>query len=162
LVSDINGQYCVPGWTPIVYLHRCLSRPELVAFYRAADIALVTPLKDGMNLVAKEFCASRVDDGGVLVLSEFAGAAKELKGGALLVNPYDTEGVAFALYRAFRMSGREQRVRMQRMRRWIQRHEVFRWCESFCSQATPFRFNAKLPPGAVVPIQLPALAASGD
>jgi alpha,alpha-trehalose-phosphate synthase [UDP-forming] len=143
LVSQINGEYGLPGWTPVVYLHRCLSRPELVAFYRAADIALVTPLKDGMNLVAKEFCACRVDDGGVLVLSEFAGAAKELKCGALLVNPYDTEGVASALYRAFRMSGREQRVRMQRMRRWIQRHDVFQWCQSYCSQAVPFRLNPK-------------------
>ncbi len=138
LVSEINGEYGSPGWTPVVYLHRCLSRRELVAYYRAADIALVTPLRDGMNLVAKEFCASRQDNGGVLVLSEFAGAARELKCGALLVNPYDTEGVASAIYRGFRMSGREQRVRMQRMRRWIQRHDVFRWCESFCSQSIPF------------------------
>lgn len=137
MVSDINGEYGAPGWTPIVYLHRSLSQRELVAFYLAADIALITPLKDGMNLVAKEFCASRVDDGGVLVLSEFAGAATELKRGALLVNPYDSDGVAAAIYRAFRMSGREQRVRMQRMRRFLQRHDVFRWCSSFCGRAAP-------------------------
>ncbi|MFB3916181.1 MAG: trehalose-6-phosphate synthase [Terriglobales bacterium] len=150
LVSEINGEYSKPGWVPVVYLHRCLSRPELVAFYRAADIALVTPLKDGMNLIAKEFCASRVDEGGVLVLSEFAGAATELKCGALLVNPYDTEGVATALYRGFRMSGREQRVRMQRIRRYIQRHDVFRWCRSFCSQAVPLQFPAKVPVAAAI------------
>ncbi len=163
LVSDINGEYGTPAWSPVVYMYRCMSRSELVAFYRAADIALVTPLKDGMNLVAKEFCASRVDDGGVLVLSEFAGAAKELKCGALLVNPYDAEGVASALYRAFRMSGREQRVRMQRMRRWIQRHDVFHWCESFCSQAAPFRFAPRPPAETVVSFPQPALAAAvGD
>ena len=115
-----------------------------------------------MNLVAKEFCASRVDEGGVLVLSEFAGVAKELKTGALLVNPYDTEGVASALYRAFRMSGREQRVRMQRMRRWIQSHDVFRWCESFCSQAAPFRNNPKPVVCADLALPRPFLAAAAD
>lgn len=161
LVSEINGECARPNWTPVVYLHRCLPRPELVAFYRAADIALITPLKDGMNLVAKEFCASRVDDGGVLVLSEFAGAAKELKCGALLVNPYDSEGVASALYHAFRMSGREQRVRMQRMRHWIRRHDVFRWCESFCSQAVPLRLNPK-PVRAAISFAQPCLAAAAE
>ena len=148
-ISELNGKYGTPGWVPVIYLHRCLSRPELVAFYRAADIALVTPLKDGMNLVAKEFCASRVDDGGVLILSEFAGAATELKCGALLVNPYDAEGIASALYRAFRMSDREQRVRMQRMRRFIQRHDLFRWYDSFCSQPVPLQFSAGPPAAAL-------------
>jgi alpha,alpha-trehalose-phosphate synthase [UDP-forming] len=162
LVSDINGEYCATGWMPVVYLYRCLSRLELVAFYRAADIALITPLKDGMNLVAKEFCASRTDDGGVLVLSEFAGAAKELKCGALLVNPYDADGVSLALYRAFRMSGREQRVRMQRMRRWIQRHDLFSWCESLRSQASRALWSAR--PSAEPRFSLPEarLAAAGD
>lgn len=144
LVSEINGEYGMPGWVPVVYLHRCLSRPELVAFYRAANTALITSLKDGMNLVAKEFCASHVDEDGILVLSEFAGAAKELKCGALLVNPYDTEGVASALYRAFSMSRPEQRVRMQRMRRLIQRHNVFRWFAAFCAEATQFHFGSGL------------------
>jgi alpha,alpha-trehalose-phosphate synthase [UDP-forming] len=150
LVSDINGEYGVPGWVPVVYLHRCLSRPELVALYRAADVALVTPLKDGMNLVAKEFCASRVDGAGVLVLSEFAGAAKELNCGALLVNPYDAEGVAAALCRAFGMSDREKRTRMRKMRDWIQQHDVFRWCDSFRAQVVPPRFSPKLPVGTVI------------
>jgi alpha,alpha-trehalose-phosphate synthase [UDP-forming] len=137
LISEINGEFGTPGWVPVHYLHRCLSRRELIAFYCAADVALVTPLKDGMNLVAKEFCACRNDEAGVLVLSEFAGAAQELRLGALLVNPYDLEGVASALYRALRMSGREQRIRMRRMRRWIQRHDVYAWCNAFCGQAVP-------------------------
>ena len=163
LVSEINGEYGSPNWSPIVYLHRCVSRSELVAFYRAADIALVTPLKDGMNLIAKEFCAARVDDGGVLVLSEFAGAAAELKGGALLVNPYDAEGVAAALYRAFRMSGREQRVRMQRMRHFLQRHDVFRWCSAFCESAAPLRMKPSLSAVSMVSFpQAQPQAAAGD
>ncbi len=163
LVSEINGEYGVPGWSPIVYLHRCLARPELVAFYRAADIALVTPLKDGMNLIAKEFCAARVDNGGVLLLSEFAGAAAELRSGALLVNPYDSEAVAAALYRAFRMSGREQRVRMQRMRRFLQHHDVFRWYTSFCGQAMPLPLRQK-PAGAALMVfpRAQAHLAAGD
>lgn len=150
LVSEINGEHGIPGWMPVQYLHRCLSRSELAAFYRAANIALITPLKDGMNLVAKEFCACRVDDGGVLILSEFAGAARELKTGALLVNPYDIEGVASALYRAFRMSEREQRVRMRRMRHWIGRHDVFRWCKLFCAQAIPLNFPVQVQKASVV------------
>lgn len=141
LVSDINGRYGEPGWVPVHYVHRHLPRPELIAYYRAADIALITPLKDGMNLVAKEFCATRVDDDGVLILSEFAGAATQLKSGALLVNPYDMDGVAYALDRALRMEARERQTRMQRLRSLIRRHDVYRWCESFCqptrSQAEP-------------------------
>jgi len=86
-VSEINGEYGEPGWVPIHYIHRSLDRPELLAYYRAAHIALVTPLKDGMNLVAKEYCAARVHDDGVLILSEFAGSAFQLHRGALLVNP---------------------------------------------------------------------------
>jgi trehalose 6-phosphate synthase/phosphatase len=141
LVSEINGQYATSAWTPLVYMHRCLSRQQLVAFYRAANVALVTPLKDGMNLVAKEFCAAHVDEAGVLVLSEFAGAAAELQCGALLVNPYDSRGVALALYRALRMNLREQRVRMQRMRTWIQGHDVFHWAESVCGPITGYRVD---------------------
>src|SRR5689334_24425415 len=74
LVSAINGEFAEPGWTPIQYMHRSIPRDELLALYRSAGIALVTPLKDGMNLVAKEYCAAHVDNTGVLILSEFAGA----------------------------------------------------------------------------------------
>src|SRR5262249_52917651 len=98
LISEINGEYSTPGWTPIHYFHRSVPRDELLGYYRAADIALITPLRDGMNLVAKEFCAARADDLGVLILSEFAGAAEELGNGALLVNPNDTDAIAACLY----------------------------------------------------------------
>lgn len=101
MVSEINGRYGEPGWVPVHYIHRSLDRPELLAYYRAADIALVTPLKDGMNLVSKEYCAARVNNDGVLILSEFAGAAFQLHQGALLVNPYHTRAVAEAISRAY-------------------------------------------------------------
>lgn len=130
LVSNINGEYSKPGWVPIHYFHRSVPRAELIAFYRAAHIALITPLKDGMNLVAKEFCASRVDNLGVLVLSEFAGAAAELRNGALLVNPHDTDSVASAVGVALRMSEPEQRLRMETMRTQVKSYDVFRWSES--------------------------------
>jgi trehalose 6-phosphate synthase len=131
LVSEINGQFSDWGWVPIVYLYRHLSREELVAYYRAADVALVTPLKGGMNLVAKEYCASQVEHGGVLVLSEFAGAASELKCGALLVNPNDQQAVADALVAACRMPLGERRQRMQGLRTALYRNDVFGWAESF-------------------------------
>jgi trehalose 6-phosphate synthase len=94
LISRINGEYGDPGWVPIHYIHRAMERGELLAYYRAADIALVTPLKDGMNLVSKEYCAARVQNNGVLVLSEFAGSAVQLRQGALLVNPNHTAELA--------------------------------------------------------------------
>src|SRR5581483_6012701 len=87
LVSQINGEFSERGWVPIHYMHRNVGRDELLAHYRAADVALITPLKDGMNLVAKEFCAAQVDERGVVVISEFAGASDELRHGAILVNP---------------------------------------------------------------------------
>ena len=131
LVTHINGEYSQPGWVPIHYVHRSLPREELLAIYRAASLALITPLKDGMNLGSKEFCASRVDNDGVLILSEFAGAAPELRRGALLVNPYDEMGVAAALQRALTMEPIEQRRRMMRMRAWIRRHDILHWRDSF-------------------------------
>ena len=133
LVSQINGQYGDSGWVPIHYIHRHLERADLLAHYRIADIALITPLKDGMNLVAKEFCAAQAGDHGVLILSEFAGAADELRNGAILVNPYDIEGVAEALHQAYHMSGKERQTRMRKLRRKVQNENVFRWCEHFCS-----------------------------
>lgn len=143
LVSQINGQYGDPGWMPVHYIHRSVERPELVAMYRAADIALITPLKDGMNLVAKEFCASQEGEQGVLILSEFAGAAAQLAKGALLVNPYDIQCVADAVRQACAMDARERVARMRKLRRRVRHDNVFRWCERFCSyledQAEPLR-----------------------
>lgn len=137
LVNEINAEFGEPGWLPIKYLHGSLSRTDLLALYRAADVALITPLKDGMNLVAKEFCAARVDEGGVLVLSEFAGAATELSRGALLVNPYDSQGIAAALSKALQMSREQQQVRMQRMREVVSHNNIFAWCRMACAIEAP-------------------------
>jgi trehalose 6-phosphate synthase/phosphatase len=136
LVGKINGSFVRPGgWVPVWYQYRSLSRAELLAYYRAADIALVTPLKDGMNLVAKEYCACSIEEDCVLVLSEFAGAASQLGRGALLVNPYDTEGVAQALHRAYHMDKEERQSRMRAMRRSIRQYDVFWWVDSFLRAA---------------------------
>ena len=131
LVGEINGQYTDGGWTPVHYMFRSVSRTELLAYYRACEIALVTPLKDGMNLVAKEYCASNIDRDGVLILSEFAGAAAELQRGALLVNPYDVESVSHSIHQAFSMGLDEKRERMKKLRRSISRNDVFHWVNSF-------------------------------
>jgi trehalose 6-phosphate synthase/phosphatase len=132
LVGRINGAFARPGgWVPVWYEYRNLSPLELCAYYRAADIALVTPLKDGMNLVAKEYCACSIEEDCVLILSEFAGAAEQLRDGALLVNPNDVQAVAAALRSAYAMSAPERTARMRSMRRRIRREDVFAWVESF-------------------------------
>ncbi len=131
LASQINGEFGGPAWVPVHYIHRHLERPELLALYRAADIALITPLKDGMNLVAKEFCAAQVSDEGVLILSEFAGAAEQLRNGAILVNPYDVENVVDSIYRAYFMSPKQRKRQMRKLRRKIRKEDVFWWCERF-------------------------------
>jgi trehalose 6-phosphate synthase len=114
-VGRINGEWGADGWQPIHYVYRALDRRELVAHYLAASVALVTPLRDGMNLVAAEFVASRVDGGGVLVLSEFAGIA-DILDGAIVVNPHDVDALAAALDRALRMPPEERVRRMSRLR----------------------------------------------
>ena len=131
LVGDINGRFSTNNWIPVQYHFRGLNREELLAHYRACDIAFITPLKDGMNLVAKEYCACRIDEDGVLVLSQFAGAATQLKPDTLLVNPYDVEQMADTILKAFRMSGPERARRMKRMRRLVRKENVFWWVDSF-------------------------------
>jgi trehalose 6-phosphate synthase len=136
LVGRINGAFARPGgWVPVWYEYRSLSPTDLLAYYRAADIALVTPLKDGMNLVSKEYCACSIEEDCVLVLSEFAGAAEQLAKGALLVNPHDVEAVAAALRTAYAMSAPERTARMRAMRRSIRRDDVFAWVEAFLEAA---------------------------
>jgi trehalose 6-phosphate synthase/phosphatase len=130
VVGRIHGEYATPSWSPIHYLHRSLGEEEVVALYRAADAVLVTPLRDGMNLVAKEFVASRTDEDGVLVLSEFAGAAAELSE-ALLVNPYDLAATAEALHRALVMPAEERRTRMVVLRERVRSYDVHRWAGAF-------------------------------
>jgi len=146
LVGAINGEWAQPGdWLPIWYVFGSLSATDLIAYYRAADIALVTPLKDGMNLVAKEYCACTIDEEGVLILSEFAGAAAQLGRSALLVNPYDMEGVADAINRGCRMSDDQRQARMRRLRRSIRRNDVFRWADAFLRAALAEDVNASSP-----------------
>jgi trehalose 6-phosphate synthase/phosphatase len=112
------------------YLNRAIPDDLLVTLFRAADVMLVTPLRDGMNLVCKEFVASRVDEDGVLVLSEFAGAADELRD-ALIVNPYDVDQMAEAMHTALQMPGLERRRRMRAMRSVVTSHDVHRWAATF-------------------------------
>ncbi|HZP86651.1 MAG TPA: trehalose-6-phosphate synthase [Burkholderiales bacterium] len=136
LVGEINGEFSKPGgWVPIWYVYTSLSRIDLLAYYRTAHIALVTPLKDGMNLVAKEYCACSIEEDAVLILSEFAGAAAQLHRGALLVNPYDIEGVADAIRRAWNMPLQECRARMRRLRRSVREHDVYSWLDSYLNVA---------------------------
>ncbi|HSN22487.1 MAG TPA: trehalose-6-phosphate synthase [Usitatibacter sp.] len=148
LVGRINGEFARPGgWVPVWFEYRSLSRLELLAYYRAADIALITPLKDGMNLVAKEYCACSIEEDCVLILSEFAGAAEQLRCGALLVNPFDIQGVAEAIRAAHGMEYAERIARMRAMRRSIRRHDVFWWVDSFLRAAIERDLRAfPLPP----------------
>ncbi len=131
-VGALNGDYGRIGRPAVHYLHQSLPREELAAFYVAADVMTVTPFRDGMNLVAKEYVACRVDGGGVLLLSEFTGAAKELRA-SLLVNPYDTDGVKRHLRQALTMPAVEARRRMRSLRRQVLTHDVDRWAAAFLS-----------------------------
>lgn len=130
LIGNINGKYSALSWTPLVYQYRSLPFEELVSLYAAADVALVTPLRDGMNLIAKEYIACRAEQRGVLILSEMAGAAKEL-GEAVIINPNNDEEVALAIQEALVMPEDEQIKRNQFMQRRLKRYNVVRWVEDF-------------------------------
>jgi trehalose 6-phosphate synthase/phosphatase len=130
LISEINGDFGKPEWSPIVYVHRGLSKQELVAAYRLADVAWVSPLRDGMNLVAKEYIACHPEGDGVLVLSSFAGAAAEMTE-ALLVNPLDEERTAWTVARALGMPDREKRRRTNALYERVIRNDVFAWGDQF-------------------------------
>jgi len=129
-VGRINGQHGEIGYPPVSYLHQSYPREEMAALYLAADVMLVTPLRDGMNLVAKEYVACRFDENGTLVLSEFTGAADELTG-AFLVNPHDIEGLKDAIVTAATTPPAEARRRMRAMRRRVREHDVARWARDF-------------------------------
>lgn len=130
LVGRINGEHGHIGASAVYYLHHSYPPEEMAALYLAADIMLVTSLRDGMNLVAKEFVAACTDDRGVLVLSEFTGAADELSG-ALLVNPHDIDGLKDAIARAAAMDPREMRARMRKLRRRVLSDDVGKWSRTF-------------------------------
>jgi trehalose 6-phosphate synthase/phosphatase len=140
LVGRINGLYGTVHDVPIHYLYRSFNERQLVGLYRAADVMLVTPIRDGMNLVAKEFCAARPDEDGVLMLSEFAGAATEMRE-AVIVNPYDVEGMADAIEQALEMPVEERRKRMRALRAQVRSHDVHWWVGHFLDtlQAVPER-----------------------
>jgi trehalose 6-phosphate synthase len=137
----INGKFQVGRWKPIVFLKRHHSHEEIARYYRAASVCLVTSLHDGMNLVAKEFVASRVDDRGVLVLSTFAGAAHQLSD-ALLVNPYDIMQLSEAIHSALEMPEAEQAKRMHWMRLAVKEHNIYRWAANLISDLTDIRTEA--------------------
>ena len=133
IVGQINGRHGEPAWTPIRYVNRSYSRASLAGLFRSAHIGLVTPLRDGMNLVAKEYVAAQdPDDPGVLVLSRFAGAAAELDG-ALIVNPHEVEAVAEAIGTALEMPLEERKERHARMFAHLVTNNVDRWAEQFLS-----------------------------
>ncbi|WP_298493120.1 glucosylglycerol-phosphate synthase [uncultured Maritimibacter sp.] len=126
MAGRINGMYGTLDWQPITLISRAIPFERLVAFYRAADVAWITPLADGMNLVAKEFCAARTDGDGVLVLSEFAGAAVEM-GSALLVNPFSHRSMDSAIQQALDMDEEERRGRMANLREVVAKHDIRFW-----------------------------------
>ncbi len=141
LVSEINGQYTRSGWVPIHYIYRSLSRKELLAYYRTAEIALITPLKDGMNLIAKEYCASNIEKTGSVILSEFAGAAAQMGENVLLVNPYNIDEVAGAIYTAITMDLKTRKNRMIKLQKSIQKYDIYWWLNSFLNAAMAVKLD---------------------
>ncbi len=130
IIGRISGRFSTGKWVPIRYLYRAYPMDRLAQYYAAADLALITPLRDGMNLVAEEYVASRIHDDGCLVLSEFAGAAGILKD-AIVVNPYDIEGLADTIDRCLTMDESEKKRRMQRLRRALRNRDANWWCDTF-------------------------------
>ncbi len=143
----INWRFKTKEWRPIVLLKKHHSHEEIQPFYKRADVCLVTSLHDGMNLVAKEFVASREDDQGVLILSQFAGASREFQD-ALLINPYDTEQLAEAIRYALEMDASDQQIRMQRMRETLKNYNIYRWAARLVGELAQIRIEKE---GAVRP-----------
>src|SRR6267378_4285701 len=136
----VNSRFQTSRWKPLVLLKKHHSHEEIARFFRAASLCMVTSLHDGMNLVAKEFVASREDERGTLILSTFTGAARELSD-ALLVNPYDVSQLADSIHRALEMSEEEQSTRMQRMRHNVREHNIYRWAAHLLSDLTEIRIE---------------------
>ena len=131
IVGRIEGRFGEPGWVPIYYYYKNYGDERLASLYMMADFALVTPLIDGLNLVSKEYVMSKVDEDGVLILSEFAGASLQLREGALIVNPFDEDAVAEAIYSALKMKKREKRERMKALRKRVIEEDVHWWLKNF-------------------------------
>jgi trehalose 6-phosphate synthase len=139
IVEDINWRWAYENWKPIVYLKRQYGPAEMMALHRLASFCVVSSLEDGMNLVAKEFVASRTDEQGALILSQFTGASRELTG-ALIVNPFSADEMADAMLRAITMNAEERRRRMVKMREAVAENNVYRWAGKFLSALTRFEF----------------------
>jgi trehalose 6-phosphate synthase len=156
LVGELNGTHGEVDWTPLRYVNKCFGQATLAGFYRLAAVGLVTPLRDGMNLVAKEYVAAQnPDDPGVLVLSKFAGAARELDA-ALLVDPTDIHAVARQIGEALAMPRGERRARWQQMADHLARHSIHRWFATFLEELKSPRPVA-VPTPAKVPSLVPEL-----
>lgn len=132
-IARINGTLGNYKWTPVVYQYQSVDFDRLIALYTSADVALISPVRDGMNLVAKEYVASRKDQRGALILSLMAGAAKELQE-AVTINPFDAEQIADKINYSLTMPPGEQQVRMERMQRYLKKHDVFRWASRFLTE----------------------------
>lgn len=139
LAAQINTRWGTRGWRPVILLKRHYTQPEMIALHRLAHFCVVASLHDGMNLVAKEFVASRVDEDGVLILSKFTGAGRELKD-ALLINPFSIEQGTEAYLTALRMNSEDRKRRMQRMREVVEQNNVFRWAGKFLSELAQIEF----------------------
>ncbi len=133
LVGNINGQFADELWTPINYIYKTIPQEILISYYKAADVCLVTPLRDGMNLIAKEYVSCKPDGYGMLVLSEFAGSAEEMSKNSIMVNPYDFEEVADGIKTALEMDRIKQRKNMFALREIVQNNDVFNWAQKFLS-----------------------------
>jgi trehalose 6-phosphate synthase len=142
--ARVNARFQTPNWKPIAFLARHHSHHEILPYYRAADFCMVTSLHDGMNLVAKEFVAARENDDGTLILSQFTGASRELRD-AIIVNPYDTEQLGAAIRQALEMDPVECRTRMQRMRRTVKEHNVYRWAGNLIAELSEIRIEETEP-----------------
>lgn len=140
LVEEINWKHATDGWDPIILVRRHLSFKELLAFYRIGDVLVVSSLHDGMNLVAKEFISSRSDGKGMVVLSQFVGASRELTD-AVFVNPYDCNQFSDSLYLALTMSEEERSKRMSKMRQVVENNNIFRWAGKIISELLRFEFK---------------------
>ncbi len=147
LVGRINGRFAEADWVPVHYLYRAYSQEELSRFFREADVCLVTPLRDGMNLIAKEFVASQGPSPGVLVLSRFCGAAETMRE-ALIVNPYDIEGTAEAMHTALGMSHRERQLRWQNLYEGVRKNTAKAWADNFLADLTAGQ-NTYVPQSAI-------------
>ena len=140
--EKINARFKAKNWQAILFLLKHHSHAEILPFYRAADICLVTSLHDGMNLVAKEFVSARDDEKGVLILSQFTGASRELKD-AFIINPYDIGQTAEAIKRGLEMPLSEQKDRMGRMRTALKDYNVFRWASEMIKELAQVRLEAQ-------------------